>query len=281
MELQNRSLAVNQSQLAAIMQAFHTVTGIKSTLYDAGFREILTYPAKPCEFCRLVREKYFSRCMETDRKAFSDCAGCGRPFCYCCHAGLYEVISPLRNGSTIIGYIMFGQMLQQERKEQTMQTILRDFSGLAPRDVLESALRSVVSKSRMEIDAATLLMQTCINYLLFHQIVRVDQGNFVDELDRYIRAHLSDEITVSDLYRYLGMSRSSFYVLARKCLGCGIMEYIRRMKIEKARELLRTTDTSITEISGMVGFLNYNYFLRIFKKETGQSCREYRRRPQK
>lgn len=54
------------------------------------------------------------------------------------------------------------------------------------------------------------------------------------------------------------------------------MKYIRKRRIDKAMELLKTTSKKVTEISANVGFMDYNYFLRVFKKEVGVSCRVYR-----
>ena len=55
------------------------------------------------------------------------------------------------------------------------------------------------------------------------------------------------------------------------------MKYIRLRRIESAKELLITTDYSITEIANRVGFSDYTYFLRVFKIETGTTCAQYRK----
>lgn len=273
---QNIKIDVDLIQLATILEAFYTVSHIKSTLYDTEFREILTYPNDHCKFCHIVRDQHIDRCECSDMQAFKKCRQKGNTIGYCCHIGLYEVVSPLRDGEEIVGYIMFGQMIQKEQKEKTIQKILTQYKGLEERSVVAKALGELESKTSSEIRAATMLMQTCICYLLSNRIVRINRGNFMEELNAYIESHLSQEIMVKDLCQYFGMSRSSFYMLADQCLKEGVMKYIRRMRIEKAKDLLKTTSKHITDISSLVGFLDYNYFLRIFKKETGMSCKAYR-----
>lgn len=278
MEHRNIKIDVDLEQLASILEAFYRVSHIKSTLFDTEFREILTYPEGPCDFCRIVRQKHMDRCECSDIQAFTKCRQQKKSIGYCCHIGLYEVVSPVYYEEEIIGYIMFGQMLQKEKKDQTIRKILREYSYLEAQSVMEEALSQLETKTGAEIQAATLLTQTCICYLLSNRIVRVNRGNFVEELNAYIETHMSQEIAVTDLCRYFGMSRSSFYMLADQCLEEGVMKYIRRKRIEKAKELLMKTSKQVTEISALVGFLDYNYFLRIFKKETGVSCKVYRER---
>ena len=62
----------------------------------------------------------------------------------------------------------------------------------------------------------------------------------------------------------------------RHCMGMTPMQYITFLRITRAKELLRSTDYSIQEISPMVGYENPLYFSRIFKKQTGYSPSEYR-----
>ena len=113
MDIKTIRLTIAEEQLREIMQAFYTVTNIKSTLYDTEFREILTYPKEACNFCKLIRGCYADHCRQTDQQAFEFCAKYGKAYQYYCHAGLCEVILPLRNEDKIIGYIMFGQMVKE------------------------------------------------------------------------------------------------------------------------------------------------------------------------
>lgn len=59
--------------------------------------------------------------------------------------------------------------------------------------------------------------------------------------------------------------------------GDGITQYVRRNRIRKAEKLLGESDKKIAEIAELVGFPDYNYFTKVFKKETGFTPREYRR----
>ena len=54
--------------------------------------------------------------------------------------------------------------------------------------------------------------------------------------------------------------------------------YLNRVKIEKAKQLLKESDISITEISKIVGFSDHNYFSKVFKKYVAVTPTAYRRK---
>ncbi|MBQ1472921.1 MAG: helix-turn-helix transcriptional regulator [Lachnospiraceae bacterium] len=61
-----------------------------------------------------------------------------------------------------------------------------------------------------------------------------------------------------------------------KQYGETMMAYITRLRVEKAKELIAGSDHSLEEISFEVGYDDYNYFSRVFKKYQGVRPSEYR-----
>lgn len=55
----------------------------------------------------------------------------------------------------------------------------------------------------------------------------------------------------------------------------GISEYITKRKISKAKELLKTKNLSVIQVSLAVGYDDVSYFIRIFKKQTGMTPKKY------
>lgn len=273
-------LSVDMQQLYKVMEAFYTLTHINATLLDTDHNEILAYPpgVHHGPVCQIIRANFLDRCKECDRRAFEICSETGEPYAYCCHAGLYEVVSPIKSEHGIIGYIIFGQMYNQEYAD-VLQERMGEYCKILDREPLQEAMATLNPLTPEVISAATLLTQTYITYLLTKKIVLVDKNNFAEMLMRYIENNLRSEITVTGLCNYFGISRTSFYELSSQCLDCSVMQYIKRIRIEKAKKLLQETELSITEISEQIGFMDYNYFMRVFKKETGISCKEFRQVP--
>ena len=75
-----------------------------------------------------------------------------------------------------------------------------------------------------------------------------------------------DELTLSSLCAHLCMSKSKFSLIFKKYTGRTFKEYLTMLRLEKSRELLRTTDMKFYEIADFVGFKDPHYFAYIFKK---------------
>lgn len=97
------------------------------------------------------------------------------------------------------------------------------------------------------------------------------------EAKRYVDEHFDDHLVSSDLARHFNLSRSYFSICFGKIVGVPFNEYLRNVRIEKAREYLVKTAKSIGEISDMVGYEDEKYFSKVFKKMVGVSPAEYRK----
>lgn len=96
-------------------------------------------------------------------------------------------------------------------------------------------------------------------------------------LMEHIHSHYTDELCVAELAESEHLSVSRFRDLFRKNFGCPPSEYIIALRLRHAMNLLTETDLTITEIAGMCGYSDNMYFMRLFRKKTCMSAREYRR----
>ena len=103
-----------------------------------------------------------------------------------------------------------------------------------------------------------------------HALLRV--GNVIGALEN----DFSKDWKLDDLLKIAHMSRSNLMRIFRKATGQPPIEYLVRLRIQRAMELLRSTNLSVTEIALEVGFNDSNYFTRCFRKATSQSPRQYR-----
>jgi len=95
---------------------------------------------------------------------------------------------------------------------------------------------------------------------------------------RYIQEHLDEQIHISELATLEHTSLSTYHKYFVKATGIPPGEYILRQKTEKAKELLCSTDLSITEIAGKYGFSSGQYFATVFKRFFGDSPMQYRKK---
>lgn len=95
----------------------------------------------------------------------------------------------------------------------------------------------------------------------------------------YMEANYPYNISVSDVVEYIGIDRTYFFRLFKKELGCGAQEWLIRLRLGHAVEMLLNTNYSITEIACSVGFYDVSHFVKTFKKYYGCSPTEYRLSP--
>lgn len=93
----------------------------------------------------------------------------------------------------------------------------------------------------------------------------------------YVCDHMAEELSIIRMGELAGMSESRFSHLFKEETGVSFMEYVAMVRMEKARELLSSTDLRINEIAEQIGIVNPNYFSAQYKKRTGQSPGEFRR----
>lgn len=94
----------------------------------------------------------------------------------------------------------------------------------------------------------------------------------------YINENLTNKITLSSLAAGLRMSKYHFSRYFRKFVGMSPMKYVNSVRIKRAKQLLAREDLTITEIAHLVGYDGLNGLLRNFKKETGRTPTEVRKR---
>ncbi len=93
----------------------------------------------------------------------------------------------------------------------------------------------------------------------------------------YMEHHHAEPITVAQLARVAGMSRSSLMRAFAEVMGRAPIEHLLRLRISRACELLAADDLRVTDVALQCGFNDSNYFSRAFHKRKGMSPREYRR----
>ncbi len=95
---------------------------------------------------------------------------------------------------------------------------------------------------------------------------------------RRIYENISDIPSADELAAECCLSVSRFTHLFKDATGKSLGEYVRFMRIERAKDLLASTEISVREVGEAVGYEDQNYFSRCFLRDVGCSPREYRKR---
>ncbi len=99
----------------------------------------------------------------------------------------------------------------------------------------------------------------------------------VNRAIRYMEKHYASPIVLKTLTVQAQMSRSKFCMVFKMMTGCTCGEYLKEIRIEKAKELLSSTNLQQSQIALQCGFCDSSHFGRIFRERTGSTPLEYRR----
>jgi len=113
-------------------------------------------------------------------------------------------------------------------------------------------------------------------YLVINNHVDDEKSFIITKAKKYIKDHFSEEFNLTDLADELNISAGYLSTLFKEIVGIGFSEYITKLKIDKAKDLLSNSNIKIYKISEMIGYNNPYYFSRVFKKYIGKSPSEYR-----
>lgn len=99
---------------------------------------------------------------------------------------------------------------------------------------------------------------------------------FIDEIKKHVTENLSDPaLDVQFIADKMCMSYSTLYRKSKSILGISMLEYIRGIRLARAKEMIEEGELTITEIAYAVGYGGHSSFGKIFRKEFGMSASEY------
>ena len=267
-------------KLKKLMTDFNTCTNITITLFDRNMN-CITDVGTWQPYCLAIGD---------DPKLLTQCSCCNRDnsqkslnqrstLMYTCHAGIAEVVTPIFQDNTFIAYLMLGKFRDAEGKYSTAQMVVQaaEKYGLDKDRMLEAYYKLPVLDSKC-INSAISLLEMLIYYITSENLFHYDHSVRFDAIDKYIEENIGGKITIEDICNHFNIPRHLLYVTFENECGDSIQEYIIKKRIRKAQNLLSSTDLSISEISTQVGYPDYSYFFRIFKKFVGDTPLQYRKK---
>ena len=108
--------------------------------------------------------------------------------------------------------------------------------------------------------------------ILYRNEILTDQNEFLEKephlvpVFKYISSHYNEHISLSEISNIANLHSSYFCKIFKSAIGISFVEYLNLVRINKAKQLLQSTQMNITEISYEVGFSSVSDFIKTFKK---------------
>jgi AraC-like DNA-binding protein/ligand-binding sensor protein len=266
-------------------RAFNDVTGLPIALRSLDAWKLPHHGTRnENRFCAMMARKSRScaACLAVQQKLAE--ASVREAATVTCPVGMCDSAVPVRLGDNTLGMLQTGQVFRSKPTEKQFQRVLELTKGWGL-DVNEDDLRKayfstrVLSPTQHEglIRLLAIFAEQVAN-LSNQLLVQRDYAEppAITRAKAFIQEHLAEDITLEQAAKAAHMSKFYFCKMFHKATGVSFTEYVSRVRIEKARNLLLNPNLRISEIAYEVGFQSLTHFNRVFKKLLGQSPTEYR-----
>ncbi len=231
------------------------------------YEKFLLYLGHNFEYCIRIKENEKKICVKRQDilKEQISCEDFG-PFE--CFAGVTEYVFPIEHNGKRYGIICLSGYRKGERLGD------KSYSNLNSNIPNKETAKAVIMP-------LTYIMNKLVEILLNNKTNEEELSNskkiYFDILN-YIGNNLNRPIFIKDVSAHVNYSQSFVSKIFKKYSGKSLIEYVLDLKLKTAKEFLRNTDLSITDIALKIGYYNANDFTSIFKKRVGESPRSFRLR---
>jgi AraC-like DNA-binding protein/ligand-binding sensor protein len=266
-------------------RAFNETTGLPVTLRTVDSWQLPHHGRrKENPFCGLMARKSRScaACLQTQQK-LSDCARTGARTVSCA-LGLSDTAVPVQTGDRLVGFLQTGQVFFRKPGKAQFERALALCKEWGV-EVEEKALREayfatpVVPGRRYDWVVRLLgIFAEHIGMISNQILLRRESAEppVITRAREYIQANQSEELSLDKVARAVNTSRFYFCKIFKKHTGLNFTDYVSRIRIERARNLLLNPNLRVSEIAYEIGFQSLTHFNRVFKKVAGMSPTAYR-----
>jgi AraC-like DNA-binding protein len=201
-----------------------------------------------------------------------------------CAVGMCDTAVPVKLGDRLIGFLHTGQIFRKKPTDAQFEKVAqlaKEWGIQIPQHQIRDAWFKTRVMSQKEHDAVVKLLEIFAEHLsdLSNQIV-VRQENaespMITRAKQYIRENQAEELSLGQVAKAVNASSFYFCKMFKKGTGLNFTEYVCRVRIESAKNLLLNPNLRISEIAYQVGFQSLTHFNRVFKKTVGEAPTEYR-----
>jgi AraC-like DNA-binding protein len=266
-------------------RAFTDATGLPVTLRPVESWQ-LPHHGKRSEnaFCGLMAAKSRScaACLQTQQQ-LAEAARHEARTVNCVH-GLSDTAVPVKLGDKLVGFLQTGQIFRKQPSTAQFERTARlaeEWKLPVGRDELRKAYFATKVVANQQHSSVVKLLSIFAQHLsmITNQIV-VQQENaelpVVTKAKEYIQLNQAEELSLTRVAKAVNTSSFYFCKLFKKATGLNFTDYVSRVRVEKAKNLLLNPNLRISEIAFEVGFQSLTHFNRVFKKIIGQSPTQYR-----
>jgi AraC-like DNA-binding protein/ligand-binding sensor protein len=282
---------IGKSEMFSQYQAaFQDATGLPLSLRPTEFWN-LPHRNRRNEnpFCATMAQsnRTCAACLEVQQQAVE--AAKDRPVTVTCFAGLCDTAVPVKLGERRIGFLQTGQVALKQPTQAGFKSISAKIMEWGPKIDLarleEAYLNSKVLTQRQHAAVIRLLeifgqqLSASANRMTLQDAEA--EPPMIRRAKAYIAGHYGDPVSLDEMARTMHVSTFYFCKMFKRATGLTFTDYLGRVRVEKAKNLVLNPHLRVSEIAYTVGFQSLTHFNRVFRKLTGESPTDFREKLKK
>jgi AraC-like DNA-binding protein/quercetin dioxygenase-like cupin family protein len=174
------------------------------------------------------------------------------------------------------------------RAKNMLSTMIDEAESAFSSDISDPYLKAMILRDSCDELSLSLIkssLQTFLIYLIrqgsgahvnYSSSIHIKENkNRVDNIISYLKDNVENNLNLDMICNDCMMGKSLIQRIFKEQTGWSVMEYYYRLKIERAKLLIKTGDMNFSEIAQSLGYSTIHYFSRQFKKIVGMSASEY------
>lgn len=207
-----------------------------------------------------------------------------QPCTMTCAYGLCETLIPIKLGAETVGYVQTGQVMRQKPTATSFRRALEraeDLGVTLEKEKAREAYFNTPVIPQKKMDSISSLLGIFADHLsIKSNQIAMQAANaeppMITKAKQFIEENYGKDFGLAEVAQAVHTSKFNFCKLFAKATGIHFTNYVSRVRVEKAKNLLLNPNLRISEIAYEVGFQSLTHFNRIFKKILGESPTEYR-----
>ena len=122
-----------------------------------------------------------------------------------------------------------------------------------------------------------LIRRVTTSYEKAARLKRQDENRPVRIVKQYMAEHYREPLTLEQVSAIAELSPAYLSTIFKKDTGMTFLEYLSKIRMDTAKQLLKETNRTVADICGMVGYNDVRYFTKTFTKYSGLKPNEYRK----
>lgn len=249
----------------------HPSAGASRPVVGGAFCAVMARTNRSCEACLALQRQ-----LEEEAQL--------QPKTLKCFAGLCETAVPVRVGDRLIAFLETGRVFIETPKQKQFSRTTRELLRLGTEIDLKQAEEAYFATRILEpaqYESMVRLLAIFATHLAAagNQLAlqrTAPDNSAVTRARQLIDERFREELSLSDVARRVNVSAGYFSMLFKKATRLNFVDYVARLRVEKAKNLLQNPSFRISEVAYEVGFQSLSQFNRTFRRTVGTAPRAWR-----